>query len=164
MSKTSEAVRTAAILGAGHVLPARHWHASGYAVSIVSSLGASVAIGIFFIAGAGFTPAEDWQTFDDFTVTWLLLTYIWLQMGSLLLVGAGTKQQMWLDALTSIVPLFVIMYVLLQHYTGYMEISSFQVKTAWVTAYTALLDLVVDLGVTIMLSRQVVDVGGGGVA
>ena len=145
------------------MIPARHWHASGYAISIFSSLAAAVVIGLFFIAAAGWTPASDWQIFADFTVTWLLLTYIWLQMGSLLLVGAGTKHQMWLDALTSILPLFVITYVLLQHYSGYIEISSFQVKTAWVTAYTMLLDLVVDLGVTIMLSRQVVDVGGGGV-
>jgi hypothetical protein len=27
-------------------------------------------------------------------LTWILLTYIWVQMGSLILVGAGTKNQM----------------------------------------------------------------------
>jgi hypothetical protein len=31
------------------------------------------------------------------------------------------------------------------------------------TAYTMLLDVVIDLGVTVLLSRQVVDVGPGGV-
>ena len=99
----------------------------------------------------------------DIIVTWVLLTYIWIQMGSLILVGAGTKNQMWIDALTSIIPLFVIVYVLLQHYTGYVILSSFQARTAWVTAYTMLLDVVIDLGVTVLLSRQVVDVSGGGV-
>jgi hypothetical protein len=44
-----------------------------------------------------------------------------------------------------------------------MVLSSFQAKTAWATAYTMLLDVVIDLGVTVLLSRQVVDVGGGGV-
>lgn len=31
-------------------------------------------------------------------------------------------------------------------------------------AYTMLLDVVIDLGVSVLLSRQVVDVGGSGVA
>jgi hypothetical protein len=90
----------------------------------------------------------------------ILLTYIWVQMGSLIGVGSGTK---WIDALTSIVPLFLIVYVILQHHTGFVVLSSFQIRTAWVTAYTMLLDVVVDLGVSILLSRRVVDIGGGGV-
>jgi hypothetical protein len=61
------------------------------------------------------------------------------------------------------VPLFLIVYVLLQHYGGYVVLSPFQAKTAWVTAYTMLLDVVIDLGVSVLLSRQVVDVGGSGV-
>ena len=54
---------------------------------------------------------------------------------------------MWLDAFTSVVPLFLIFYVLIQHYSGYIEPSHFQAKTASVTAYTMLLDFGVDLGV-----------------
>jgi len=121
-------------------------------------------MGLFFIWSHGWSPSDPWQSYADITVTWILLTYIWIQMGSLILVGSGTKHQMWVDALTSILPLFVIVYVILQHYTGYVLLSPFQVRTAWVAAYTMLLDLVVDLGVTILLSRQVVDVGSGGVA
>jgi hypothetical protein len=51
-----------------------------------------------------------------------LLTYIWVQMGSLILVGSGTKNQMWLDAFTSVVPLFLIFYVPIQRYSGYIEL------------------------------------------
>ncbi len=46
----------------------------------------------------------------------------------------GTKDQLWLE------PLFLIFYVLIQHYSGYIELSHFQAKTASVTAYTMLLD------------------------
>jgi hypothetical protein len=147
-----------------HILPARRWHPRGYQVSILSSLFMAIIIGAFFIAMAGWSPRQDWQELADFSVTWILLTYIWVQMGSLILVGAGTKNQMWLDALTSIVPLFLILYVILQHYSGYVILSPFQSKAAWVTAYTMLLDVVIDLGVSVLLSRQVVDVGTGGVA
>lgn len=155
--------RVAGMLEGQHAVPARHWHAKGYAISMVSSLVIALAIGIFFIAMAGWTPPQSWQSRADLAVTWILLTYIWVQMGSLILVGAGTKNQMWLDALTSIIPLFVIVYVILQHYAGFIVISPFQINTAWVTAYTMLLDVVIDLGVSVMLSRQVVEVGGGGV-
>lgn len=147
-----------------HPVPIRRWYRRGHAISISASLVMAVAIGVFFLAGAGWTPPAPWHERADFTVTWVLLTYIWVQMGSLLLVGAGTKHQMWLDALTSIVPLFVIFYVILQYLSGYIALSPFQVRTAWVTAYAMLLDVVVDLGVSVLLSRQVVEMGGGGVA
>jgi len=75
----------------------------------------AACIGVFFIAMPGWGPSSDWQELADFSVTWIMLTYIWVQMGSLILVGAGTKNQMWLDALTSIVPLFLILYVVVQH-------------------------------------------------
>ena len=164
MNQSLSARQLAAMLEAEHALPARRWHPNGYKISIISSLLIATAIGVFFIAGAGWSPPDSWQGGAEFAVTWLLLTYIWVQMGSLILVGSGTRNQMWVDALTSIIPLFVIIYVILQHHSGYVLLSSFQIKTAWVTAYTMLLDVVVDLGVTVLLSRQVVDVGGGGVA
>jgi hypothetical protein len=153
----SSAQRIAAGGEAGHVVAAHRWHASGYQVSIFASLLVAVVIGIFFIAMAGWGPSQSWQEFADFGVTWILLTYIWVQMGSLVLVGTGTKKQMWLDALTSIVPLFIIVYVIIQHYAGYVVLSSFQAHTAWVTGYTMLLDVVVDLGVTALRSRPVAE-------
>lgn len=153
----------AAMMEATRVPPVRKWHPNGYKISIASSLLMTLAIGLFFIAAADWSPPDAWLPYADFAVTWALLTYIWIQMGSLVLVGAGTKHQMWIDALTSIVPLFLIVYVLLQHYGGYIVVSAFQIRTAWVTAYTMLLDVVVDLGVTVLLSRQVVDVGDRGV-
>ncbi len=146
-----------------HALPRRRWHPNGFKISIASSLLIAVVIGLFFIAGAGWSPSTTLVENADVVVMWVLLTYIWIQMGSLILVGAGTKNQMWLDAITSIIPLFVITYVILQHYSGFVLLSPFQVRTAWVTAYTMLLDVVIDLGVTVLLSRQVVDVGSGGV-
>lgn len=163
MQQSVSAGRVASVIEGQKLLPARRWHATGYQISIFSSLAMAACIGLFFIAIAGWAPSPDWQELADFSVTWILLTYIWVQMGSLILVGAGTKNQMWLDALTSIVPLFLILYVVVQHHSGYVVLSSFQAKTAWVTAYTMLLDVVIDLGVTVLLSRQIVDVGHGGV-
>lgn len=163
MLQSITASRVAGVIGAEHPVPKRRWHAKGYAISITSSLGMGLAIGLFFIAGAGWNPSVAWQEHADFAVTWILLSYIWVQMGSLILAGAGTKHQMWIDALTSIVPLFLIFYVILQHLAGYLVLSPFQARTAWVTGYTMLLDVVIDLGVSVLLSRQVVEVGGGGV-
>ncbi len=163
MQQSMTAQRAAVVSQGVHLIPVRKWHPTGHQISILSSLFISVVIGIFFIAMRGWSPPPEWQVQADFAVTWVLLTYIWVQMGTLILVGAGTKTQMWLDALTSVLPLFLIVYVILQYYSGYLELSHFQVKTASVTAYTMLLDLVIDLGVSVLLSRQVVDVGASGV-
>jgi amino acid transporter len=164
MPQSLSAQRLAAVAEGEHALPAHRWHPKGYKISIISSVLMTVAIVLFFILMADWSPSESWRELANVSVTWILLTYIWVQMGSLILVGAGTKNQMWLDALTSIIPLFAIVYVILQHHSGYVLLSPFQAKTAWVTAYTMLLDVVVDLGVSVLLSRQVVDVGGAGVA
>lgn len=163
MLQQISASRVTGMMKATDARPPRRWHTNGYMISIVSSLVMAIGIGLFFILMPGWSPAQEWQGRADFAVTWILLTYIWVQMGSLILVGAGTKNQMWVDALTSIVPLFLIFYVILQHLAGYVVLSPFQAKTAWVTGYTMLLDVVIDLGVSVMLSRQVVEVGGGGV-
>lgn len=163
MARIVDARHLGAIAAAEHTVPRHRWHPNGYKISILSSLTIAVLIGVFFIGMAGWAPSEEFQSTADFLVPWVLLTYVWIQMGSLIIVGAGTKNQMWVDALTSIVPLFVIVYVLVQHHAGFVPISPFQIKTAWLTAYTMLLDVVIDLGVTVLLSRQVVDVSGRGV-
>lgn len=155
---------TPLLLQAYSAHPDRQWQTRGYRISIWSSLLAAVVIALVFIVAAGWSPTDDWLVHADVAVTWIVLTYIWLQMGSLILVGAGTKHQMWIDALTSIVPLFLIVYVILQHHTGYVLLSAFQIRTAWVMAYALLLDVIVDLGMSVLLSRQVVEVGDAGVA
>ena len=162
MSQSLSSAQLAAMLEAKQVIPARHWHPSGFKVSMIASLLMGLAIGLFFIWSAGWTPPATWSNRGEFAVSWVLLTYIWIQIGSLVLVGAGNKNQMWLDALTSMVPLFVSLYVLLQHFAGFMELSPFQLHAALLTAYTMMLDVVVDLGITVLLSRQVVDVGSAG--
>jgi hypothetical protein len=96
----------------GRPIPMRNWYPSGYRLSVWSSLLAAVAIGVCFIGGAGWRPPEGRESDAAFGVTWLVLTYIWFQMGSLVVAGAGSKSQMWVDALTSIVPLFLIVYLL----------------------------------------------------
>lgn len=161
MSHPLSSSQLAAALEAGHQLPARHWHPSGFKVSVWASLLMGLAIALFFIWKAGWAPPPTWDNRGEIAVSWVLITYIWIQVGSLVLVGAGNRNQMWVDALTSMVPLFLIFYVLLQHYAGYVELSRFQVNAALLVAYTMLLDVVVDLGISVLLSRQIVDVGGG---
>lgn len=161
MSQPLPSSQLAAALEASHSIPARHWHPSGFKVSVWASLLMGLAIGLFFIWQAGWAPPSTWGNRGEIAVTWVLVTYIWIQVGSLVLVGAGNRNQMWVDALTSMVPLFLIFYVLVQHFAGYVELSAFQVNAALLVAYTMLLDVVVDLGISVLLSRQIVDIGGG---
>ena len=86
-----QTISAPAAAAARHMIPVRPWRPNGYKISISSSLLVAVAIGLFFIGFPGWTPPAAWQPYADFAVTWLLLTYIWVQMGSLIVVGSGTK-------------------------------------------------------------------------
>jgi len=163
MAGSTAARQAAGVLAAQDAVPVRRLHPSGYKVSVFASLLMALAVGLFFLGEPGWHPPEAQQSGAQVAVTWILLTYIWIQLGSLILVGTGTRGQMWIDALTSMVPTFLVGYVLLLHYSGYIALSPFQVSSAWLVAYTVLLDLVIDVGISALLSRQVVEVGGGGV-
>ena len=102
-------------------------------------------IGVFFFALRGRSPPEAWQIQADFSVTWLLLTYIWVQMRSLILVGAGTKKP---DVARCLHFSSTVISNLLRADPALQRLHrtlAFQAKTASVTAYTTLLDFVVDL-------------------
>ena len=87
MQQAYQGQRAAIIAEADHAVPVRRWHATGHFISILSSLGIAAVIGLFFFDLRGWSPPEAWQIQADFSVTWFLLTYIWVQMGSLILVG-----------------------------------------------------------------------------
>jgi hypothetical protein len=124
-------------------------------ISIIASISAAVAIGIFFYWKPAWSPAADAQMPYDFAVMWVLLTYMWVQMGTHILFAAATRNQMLLDTLSSILPTLVIAYVLAEYYRGDLAASAYQLNTAWLTAYAMFLDLVLDLSIAISMRRPV---------
>ena len=54
----------------------------GHVVSVIASLIAAVAIAFGFFGFPQWTPAPDQQMFFDFAVSWVLLTYLWIQLSA----------------------------------------------------------------------------------
>lgn len=127
----------------------------GHVVSVIASLIASMAIVLGFFGWAQWVPAPDQQMFSDFAASWVLLTYLWIQLSAHIVLAPATKNEMLVDMLSSVLPVILIFYVLAEYYRNDLQLSAFQINAAWLTAYAMLLDLVIDTGLAISLRRQV---------
>ena len=116
---------------------------------------ASIAIVVGFFGWGQWGPAPDQQMFSGFAASWVLLTYLWIQLSAHIVLAPATKNEMLVDMLSSVLPVILIFYVLAEYYRGDLQLSGFQINAAWLTAYAMLLDLVIDTGLAISLRRQV---------
>ena len=126
----------------------------GHHVSIASSMLAAISITAFFFGTSAWAPVAEREMLSDFAVAWFLLTYLWVQMATHILSVPPTRRQMLGDMLSSMVPILVIVYVVAEYYKGDLQLSTFQINAAWLTAYAMLLDLVLDMALAISLHRQ----------
>jgi hypothetical protein len=75
-------------------------------------------------------------------------------MAAHIVFATGTRNQMLIDLLSSLLPVLVIAYVIAEHYRGDLAASTFRINTAWLTACAMVLDLVLDLSLAITPRRQ----------
>jgi hypothetical protein len=90
---------------------------------------------------------------SSFAVMYALLTYLFLQMVAHIFYGPTLRSQMLVDMLSSLLPVMIILYVLVEYYRGYLAVSAFQLNAALLTAYAMTLDLLVDIGLTLWPRR-----------
>ncbi len=86
---------------------------------------------------------------SSFAVMYVLLTYLFLQLVAHIFYGPALRSQMLVDLLSSLLPVIVILYVLVETSRGYLTISTFQLNAALLTAYAMTLDLLVDIGLVL---------------
>lgn len=125
----------------------------GHQFSIAASVLAAFAIAAFFFGAPGWAPVEDRHMTSSFAVMYLLLTYLFLQMLAHIFYGPALRSHMLIDMLSSLLPVMVILYVLVEYSRGYLVISTFQLNAALLTAYAMTLDLFVDIGLTLWPRR-----------
>ena len=125
----------------------------GHQFSIAASVLAALAIAALFFGAPGWTPAEERHMTSSFAVMYALLTYLFLQMVAHIFYGPTLRSQMLVDMLSSLLPVMIILYVLVEYYRGYLAVSAFQLNAALLTAYAMTLDLLVDIGLTLWPRR-----------
>lgn len=126
----------------------------GHVISVAASVIAGIAIAAAFFGAPEWMPGSGNEMSSAFYVCWILLTYLWIQLSTHIVLGPATKNEMLIDMLSSILPVLVVLYAIAESVRGDLKLSSFQFDAACLVAYAMVLDLVVDTGLAIALRRQ----------
>jgi hypothetical protein len=119
---------------------------TGHHFSIGASVFAALAIGIFFFGAPGWMPTEQGHLTSSFTLMYVLLTYLFLQMVAHIFYRPTSRRQTLVDLLSSLLPVVILLYILVDYSRGNLAVSTFQLNAALLTIYAMTLDLLVDIG------------------
>jgi hypothetical protein len=127
------------------------WHFFfGRQLSMALSILAAVGIWYFFMQMRGWTPPEGQETDYSTYVHWFLLSYLAIQL--ILLIPASTEGSpfvAWVDTFTSLLPLLVVLYVLMLHWSNLEKLPIEQLRYAKSTLGVMTLDFIVDFWVAV---------------
>jgi type III secretory pathway component EscT len=118
----------------------------GHHFSIGASVTAAVAIAVFLFGAPGWMPTEERHLMSSFTLMYVLLTYLFLQMVAHIFYRPPSRRQMLVDMLSSLLPPVILLCVLVDYSRGNLAVSTFQLNAALLTIYAMTLDLIVDIG------------------
>jgi hypothetical protein len=128
---------------------------SGRRISMVLSLLAALVIWYFFMQMRGWTPPPGGEVDYSTYVHWFLLGYLAIQLIFLIPnSGAGSLGQTWLDTFTSLLPLLVVLYVLMLHWSNLERLPLEQLRYAKSTMGVMAIDFIVDFWVAVATQHQ----------
>jgi hypothetical protein len=127
----------------------------GRRFSMSLSLLTAVAIWYFFMQMRGWTPPAGQELDYSTYVHWALLGYLALQLIVLIPTsGTGSTGEIWLDTFTSLIPLLLVLYVLMLHWSNLERLPLEQLRYAKSTMGVMAIDFVVDFWVAVMNQNQ----------
>jgi hypothetical protein len=131
--------------------PTGTWRRASMLLSLLAALG----IWFFFIRTRGWEPPAGMSAEFSAYVHWGLLTYLGVQLTMLIWTGAGgSRAEVWIDTLTSLIPAVLIFYILALHWNHFEELPLEQLRFAKSTALTMGIDFIVDFGVAIATQKR----------
>jgi hypothetical protein len=127
----------------------------GRRFSMALSVLSAVAIWYFFMQMRGWTPPEGQELDYSTYVHWALLGYLALQLIVLIPTsGSGATGETWLDTFTSLLPLLLVLYVLMLHWSNLERLPLEQLRYAKSTMGVMAIDFVVDFWVAVAIQNQ----------
>jgi hypothetical protein len=127
----------------------------GRRFSMSLSLLTAVAIWYFFMQMRGWTPPAGEELDYSTYVHWALLGYLALQLIVLIPTsGTGSTGEVWLDTFTSLIPLLLVLYVLMLHWSNLERLPLEQLRYAKSTMGVMAIDFVVDFWVAVTTQNQ----------
>jgi len=127
----------------------------GRRFSMVLSVVTAVAIWYFFMQMRGWTPPVGEEVDFSTYVHWFLLGYLAIQLIVLIPTsGAGSTGEVWLDTFTSLIPLLLVLYVLMLHWSNLERLPLEQLRYAKSTMGVMAIDFIVDFWVAVATQNQ----------
>jgi hypothetical protein len=121
----------------------------GRPMSMVLSLAAAGVIWIFFMHMRGWMPPAGEEVDYSTYVHWFLLGYLAIQLIILIPTSDSTLGETWLDTFTSLLPLLLVLYILMLHWSHLETLPLEQLRYAKSTLGVLALDFVVDFWVAV---------------
>ena len=122
----------------------------GRPLSMVLSLLMAVGIWYFFMHMRGWMPPAGEEVDFSTYVHWALLCYLAIQLIVLIPTsGESSLSEAWLDTFTSLLPLLLVLYVLMLHWSHLETLPLEQLRYAKSTLGVLVLDFVVDFWVAV---------------
>jgi hypothetical protein len=110
----------------------------------------AVAIWYFFMQMRGWTPPAGEEADYSTYVHWFLLGYLAVQLIVLIPTSnTGHTGEAWFDTFTSLLPLLVVLYILMLHWSNLERLPLEQLRYAKSTLGVMALDFVVDFWVAV---------------
>jgi hypothetical protein len=127
----------------------------GRRFSMALSVVTAVAIWYFFMQMRGWTPPVGEEVDFSTYVHWFLLGYLAIQLIVLIPTsGAGSTGEVWLDTFTSLIPLLLVLYVLMLHWSNLERLPLEQLRYAKSTMGVMAIDFIVDFWVAVATQNQ----------
>jgi hypothetical protein len=127
----------------------------GRRISMLFSVLGAVAIWLFFFDMRGWKPAPGTESEISAYVHWVLLLYLGLQLTVLVWTSTGgSRGEVWVDTLTTLVPVCLVGYALVEHWRGLASLPLEQLRLAKSTFLTVSIDFIVDFGVAMATQRR----------
>lgn len=127
----------------------------GHVMRELSAIVMAIVIIVFFFMQEGYEPATAADgVFYSFMAAIFLLIYLWIQSGGIALTGVPNSLAMATDAITSIIPLFPLLFAFFQYWSGDLTMTYFQLYFGYTAFVAIMFDVVVNLTLMIRLSRR----------
>jgi len=118
---------------------------------------AAVGIWVFFIRMRGWAPPAGEEASYSTYFHWLLLAFLALQLTMLVFATRdGTTGEVWLDTITSLIPMLLAIYVLALHWGHHAELPLEQLRYAKSVSIVMAIDFLVDFAITLRAQRAVI--------
>jgi hypothetical protein len=123
-------------------------------VSELSAIAFAIYLGFFFFQSPDYMPPLQEAMRETYIFCGICTAYWWFQSGSLALSGAGSAVRMATDILTSLIPVMVAGYAIIDFGRGLLPLSEFKQYGVYFALSILLLDVTFNAMIMARLSRR----------